>query len=829
MKKYISLSLCVVLIVGLLFVPTLAEEKNDKVIAVNTGNGECKEYNVIVEKEIYMSAEDIAEIGGYICNIDDLIGFERKSGSVLLQFDIGFDGEAHIQGQTDKITIKKQNNKYYLPLEKMLYFMHATWCVEDSVLYVNRLSYSLPDFFEDYFNELHDSRNTEVDLLMNGENELIRSSRSSLAHMLRNFDGRYYIPVWGVNEAIEEEYEEILMELTEPINGYMEEIPYSLIQESLERSSLSELSDENTRTKFIVDIGKKIENVGTNIEKIMEVYDSSDSVTRKIVGGSSLNAVCGDEIDLISKKLGNVGDALTILNSLCNIADIAKMAEEITEDFSSQIEILKEFDSNMYDGAAVKRIKNAANHLIQTKTNNIEAVGEKAVEETLNVLGSEAAKLTFTGKSIAMIQTADTLLAGVSDTYNNSMEAAEISYKLGQAVNLEFIANCEMSKFVQKMYTSGYKFQIDDLEKIRNSALLYLKLNLRDKAYIYYLNTINNDVENWKDSTQAQEQKKEIAETYAMYTALSETKNTDKLIVMNDMKEFYNNEEGKTREHISNEILQEKSQNIFESMPSRFQFTSGVGAWETYIDMNKDGSFTGQYHDSNVTDTGNGYEQGTTYICNFRGSFTEPEKINSNIYRMKLKNLETEGTSGETYYENNVRYIYSEPYGFEDADEFFIYVPGIALSELPEDFAMWLSSFRNVQEIQTLPYYGIYNVNGKTAFIGESSNVISEWEKRGKEIEKKLQEEDLTQRELNLDSAELYKNWDDCLNVLWDKLGEQTREKLLEKQRDWIKEKEKRMKEAGNEYEGGSMELMARNLEGARMTQERVYELLKYF
>ena len=39
--------------------------------------------------------------------------------------------------------------------------------------------------------------------------------------------------------------------------------------------------------------------------------------------------------------------------------------------------------------------------------------------------------------------------------------------------------------------------------------------------------------------------------------------------------------------------------------------------------------------------------------------------------------------------------------------------------------------------------------------------------------------------------------------------------------------KEQAVKDAGAEFEGGSMQPLVMNLEGARLTKERVYELLK--
>lgn len=157
---------------------------------------------------------------------------------------------------------------------------------------------------------------------------------------------------------------------------------------------------------------------------------------------------------------------------------------------------------------------------------------------------------------------------------------------------------------------------------------------------------------------------------------------------------------------------------IFESMPSTFAFSSGAGGWATQFALEDDGSFTGQYYDSDMGDIGTEYPKGTVYISKFTGKFTTPTQINDYTYSMQLENLQTEGTTGEEYYENGQRFIYSDPYGFDNADEFLIYTPGAPMTELPEGFKNWLIAFMNPNEEQTLPCYGIYNVGGEEGFVG---------------------------------------------------------------------------------------------------------------
>ena len=157
---------------------------------------------------------------------------------------------------------------------------------------------------------------------------------------------------------------------------------------------------------------------------------------------------------------------------------------------------------------------------------------------------------------------------------------------------------------------------------------------------------------------------------------------------------------------------------VFESMPEQFVFTSGAGGWQTELILADDGTFTGEYYDSDMGDTGSRYPNGTVYICNFSGSFTQPEQVNDYTYKMNLESLQIERTPEETEYRDGVRYIYSEPYGLDNADEFYIYTPGAPVSDLPYTFVLWTYALADMQNAETLPCYGIYNEGGGAGFIG---------------------------------------------------------------------------------------------------------------
>ncbi|MDD6037728.1 MAG: lysozyme inhibitor LprI family protein [bacterium] len=89
-----------------------------------------------------------------------------------------------------------------------------------------------------------------------------------------------------------------------------------------------------------------------------------------------------------------------------------------------------------------------------------------------------------------------------------------------------------------------------------------------------------------------------------------------------------------------------------------------------------------------------------------------------------------------------------------------------------------------------------------------------------------------SQLDMNLASADIYKLWDDELNSLWSRFSQvadkQTKAKVLEEQREWIKNKEAEMKRVEEECEGGSITPSVVNSMGSDLTAKRCYELAKY-
>ena len=92
-----------------------------------------------------------------------------------------------------------------------------------------------------------------------------------------------------------------------------------------------------------------------------------------------------------------------------------------------------------------------------------------------------------------------------------------------------------------------------------------------------------------------------------------------------------------------------------------------------------------------------------------------------------------------------------------------------------------------------------------------------------------LEQEALTQADMNQKSEELRALWDEALEHLLDEakkiLPEAEAEQLTAEQSQWASDTKAAVEAAGKEFEGGSIYPLIVNSEAARLTEERVYKL----
>ena len=167
---------------------------------------------------------------------------------------------------------------------------------------------------------------------------------------------------------------------------------------------------------------------------------------------------------------------------------------------------------------------------------------------------------------------------------------------------------------------------------------------------------------------------------------------------------------------------------VFAELPDKFIYSSGAGGWATELYLNDDGTFTGQYQDSDLGYTGEGYPNGTVYISNFTGKFTEPQVVNEYTYSMTVESIELEMEAGQEYYEDGKRYVVLGFSELTDSCELMVYLPGAMRSDLPEGFVSW-TGYGDIDPEGEFRCYGIYNPEKEIAFIGYRFTDFAELQK----------------------------------------------------------------------------------------------------
>ena len=271
-----------------------------------------------------------------------------------------------------------------------------------------------------------------------------------------------------------------------------------------------------------------------------------------------------------------------------------------------------------------------------------------------------------------------------------------------------------------------------------------------------------------------------------------------------------------------------------------FYFQSGAGAWDTHLMIGADGSFVGNYHDSELGATGEGYPNGTIYYCDFTGAFTEPEKVDDYTYVFRLADLELAKAEDEQEIIDQILYRYCEAYGLDDAEDFYLYLPGKPLDGLPEEYLSRVGYYDLSETDDTeLEFYGLYNENAQRGFAGYKaektyiSKLVETAETEGAPLAAEIDGGALPQQQLNMQSYELYQVWDKALNEIWAYLKEhldpEEMSRLKEEELTWIANKEADIKRQGSAFEGGTMQPYIENITAYNWTKDRVYELEKRY
>ena len=171
-------------------------------------------------------------------------------------------------------------------------------------------------------------------------------------------------------------------------------------------------------------------------------------------------------------------------------------------------------------------------------------------------------------------------------------------------------------------------------------------------------------------------------------------------------------------------------ENLFETLSGmEWSFSSGAGGWSTELRIRPDGSFTGEYHDSEMGETGEGYPDGTVYVCPFSGRMSAGERKDDYCTEIRIEKLE-KAPAAESV-EDGVRYVPAEPYGLSEGDVMLLYSPGTSVSVLSEEMQLWAHVIDQETPPTELEDWFLMSERNDSGFVGfpaAGTGMANPWE-----------------------------------------------------------------------------------------------------
>ena len=185
-----------------------------------------------------------------------------------------------------------------------------------------------------------------------------------------------------------------------------------------------------------------------------------------------------------------------------------------------------------------------------------------------------------------------------------------------------------------------------------------------------------------------------------------------------------------------------------------WSFLSGVGGWSTDMRIRADGSFTGEFHDSEMGETGEGYPDGSLFFCSFAGRMSVVEQLSENSWKIRVDQLEKE--PAQESIEDGIRYVPADIYGLSEGDEMILYAPGTPVSILSEEMQLWAHVIDQETPPTELESWFLMSEKNDSGFVSYpvSVGLANPWE-------------DLTAEELKAASGLVFGIPDDAENVIY--------------------------------------------------------------
>ena len=162
-----------------------------------------------------------------------------------------------------------------------------------------------------------------------------------------------------------------------------------------------------------------------------------------------------------------------------------------------------------------------------------------------------------------------------------------------------------------------------------------------------------------------------------------------------------------------------------------WSFSSGAGGWSTEMRIANDGSFSGEYHDSEMGEVGDDYPNGSLYVSGFTGTLSIGEQVDEHAWKVQIDSLTLKDEPGQENIDDGIRFVTTEPYGISEGDIMTLYLPGTPVDALTEDMKMWSHVILEDPMPTELNNWFLYSEKNQSGFVGydfsEEAETANPW------------------------------------------------------------------------------------------------------
>jgi len=615
-KKQIALLVLLSFLVGLLPPMTVWANETTVIGYIPISCGDmARPYKAILQNnELFLSVEDLAQLSGYVLETTNGYQF-MKAGDQdsITSVDITSKGEAIAMGHTYQLTVLEQDGTTFLPLEKMLYLLHAKYYNFEKYLRIEPLGKTILDFIgSESYSTLQQNQVNQTDLLL-GESEGKENFFTAIAAVFNDFDPMMFVLWWpgeGFVPALNKQYEEAMLQLAVDDQKFLDEYGKGVVKAALEKSSFAQAKSAWDSAKTVISFPETLNDYSENLDGMIKaIAEDSPDMKKFVEMHSNYDSSFLDvpQLKAWSREMEGMSLGLTAVDSIMAVMEVASRSKQWGDDYLAQIGVLTDFDDTGYNKFVAGKIREVANKLIQEHQDTVNASANEAAKRGVSFLLSNLFDVSPFGKCMAVFSTGIAIVKMDNDG-RNYLDLKDLSYMVDCLVKIENLSMHETARCAAKWWGSKVDQQLtqDDLSHLRNSLMLFARTNIRNKTFVYYLNERSHSDKNWVKSRQAQAIQKEFLESYTALCEIMATEQYDEILLLDDsFDQMYDEKYSRVREPVNLALFCEGEIPIEQVILPQIQAAS-LFSWEWFWDS--------VYVDNNDTIMVNYYGIGWPYV-----------------------------------------------------------------------------------------------------------------------------------------------------------------------------------------------------------------------